>query len=354
MVETVFPDDAKTWQAVETLLKAQGIAKDRNLDYTCVVRDADGQPIATGSCFGNTIRCVAVENRLEGTGLLSEVMTHLIQWQAARGITALFLCTKCDVAEKMRQLGFYEVARHEPSIILMENQPGGFAKYLDAVDKHPECAVKAAVVMNANPFTKGHQFLLEYAAQRCGHLYVFIVSQDRSIVPFAARKHMLEAGTAHLKNISIHDCDSYMISDATFPSYFLKDEKEVVESHALLDAAVFSAIARETGITHRYLGEEPYSVVTEQYLHVLTHQLPKENIQCTVVPRREIEGQIVSASIVRKMLAQENWAEVRSFVPETTMHFFMSPQGAEIIRRMKSQFGNNEAYKDLRDTETGR
>jgi len=335
MVETVYPDDKKTWVVLEAFLKAQGIQKDRNLDYTCVVRDADGNLIATGSCYGNTIRCLAVEKSREGTGLLCEVMTHLIHVQASRSVTELFLCTKCDVAEKMQYLGFYEVARHEPEVVLMENQLKGFARYLNALDKHPEYALKAAVVMNANPFTKGHQFLVEYAAQRCEHLYIFIVSEDCSAVPFSARKQMLDAGTAHLKNISIHECGPYMISNATFPSYFLYDEKSVVENHALLDAAVFVAIAKETGISVRYFGEEPYSIVTDQYLQVLKHELPRNGIQCIVIPRIQINGETVSASIVRKLLEQEKWPEIQDIVPETTLRFFQSSQGTDIIRHIK-------------------
>lgn len=42
----------------------------------------------------------------------------------------------------------------------------------------------------------------------------------------------MEAGVAHLPNVVLHDSGPYIISNATFPSYFLKDEAAVIDGHA--------------------------------------------------------------------------------------------------------------------------
>ena len=94
--------------------------------------------------------------------------------------------------------------------------------------------------MNANPFTLGHQYLVETAAASCDLLHLFIVSEDSSLVPFSVRKKLVMEGTAHLSNICYHESGPYIISSATFPSYFQKDETAVIESHARLDPVSYT------------------------------------------------------------------------------------------------------------------
>ena len=59
-IAEIYKNDKRGNKAVEKLLKDEGIKKDQNLDYTCGVFNEEYNIIATGSCFGNTIRCVAV------------------------------------------------------------------------------------------------------------------------------------------------------------------------------------------------------------------------------------------------------------------------------------------------------
>ena len=59
----------------------------------------------------------------------------------------------------------------------------------------------AAIVMNANPFTLGHLHLVEKASKENDILHLFIVSEDKSIIPFNERKQLIMEGTSHLKNI---------------------------------------------------------------------------------------------------------------------------------------------------------
>ncbi|EFX91117.1 hypothetical protein HMPREF0027_1820 [Actinobacillus ureae ATCC 25976] len=58
----VFASDKTTYQAIDQLLEQEGIRRDNNLDYTCAMYNNDDQVIATGSCFSNTLRCLAVSH----------------------------------------------------------------------------------------------------------------------------------------------------------------------------------------------------------------------------------------------------------------------------------------------------
>ena len=60
---------------VDELLAAEGIRRDANLDYTCGMYDDEMNLIATGSCFGNTLRCMAVSHTHQGEGLMNSIVS---------------------------------------------------------------------------------------------------------------------------------------------------------------------------------------------------------------------------------------------------------------------------------------
>lgn len=76
-ISKIYTSDTHAQKEVDALLAAEGIRRDRNLDYTCgVYDDAYEHLIATGSCFKNTLRCFAVSDKHQGEGLLLEQRTH--------------------------------------------------------------------------------------------------------------------------------------------------------------------------------------------------------------------------------------------------------------------------------------
>jgi [citrate (pro-3S)-lyase] ligase len=190
--------------------------------------------------------------------------------------------------------------------------------------------------MNANPFTLGHQYLVEQASASCDTLHLFIVSEDLSLVPFSVRRRLVEEGTAYLNNVVLHDCGPYIISSATFPSYFLKDETAVIEGQARLDLAVFKRIAEVCGITARWAGEEPASQVTGLYNRIMAEELPKAGIKFCEIPRREADGAPVSASKVRLLLRDGNFEALKDLLPVSTLEFFRSPEAEPVLERIRA------------------
>ena len=331
IISQICPSDILANKQINELLLAEGIRRDANLDYTCGMYDDEMNIIATGSCFGNTLRCIAVSSAHQGEGLMNQIVTHLISVQFERGNTHLFLYTKCNSAKFFGDLGFYEIARIDGQIVFMENRKTGFSAYLERLKKESDQSEVmkrftsdntqilseassetqkdlrvAALVMNANPFTLGHQYLVEKAAAESDILHLFIVSEDQSLVPFSVRKQLVLEGTAHLDNIIYHESGPYIISNATFPSYFQKDAGAVMESHANLDLTIFVRIAQTLGINCRYVGEEPNSQVTGIYNKIMARKLPENEISCTIVPREEANGAVISASTLRTALKNDN------------------------------------------------
>lgn len=327
--------DKRMLSQVDDLLHQEGITRDGNLDYIAAMLDDDGSVIATGSCFGQTLRCFAVASSHQGEGLLNQIVSHLMEYQLSRGNSHLFLYTKVKAARFFESLGFYEIARVEGTLVFMENRRNGFPGYLKALEKTARPGVSAAIVMNANPFTLGHQYLVETAAKSCDTLHLFVLSEDASLVPFSVRKELVRLGTRHLPNVVLHDSGPYIISNATFPSYFLKDETAVIQGHARLDLAVFARIAQAIGVTVRYVGEEPNSQVTGIYNSIMTAALPQLGITCRVIPRKEAGGRAISASTVRMALQAGDWEQLSTLVPQTTVDYFRSDKALPVLEAIR-------------------
>ena len=339
-ISQIHPNDKYSNKMILNLLNQEGIKKDRNLDYTCAVYDSDYNIIGTGSCFGNTLRCLAVSHEHQGEGLTNKIISHLIQYQFSRGNFHLFIYTKYTTYHLFKDLGFYEIVRIKDQIVFMENKKTGFGDYLKELSKTKIDSNNnkkiAAIVMNANPFTLGHQYLIEKASKENDIVHLFIVSEDKSIVPFNIRKKLIKEGTKHLNNIIYHDSGPYIISSATFPSYFQKDEKDVIESHANLDIEIFVKIAKVLDINVRYVGEEPTSLVTGIYNQLMIKKLPENGIKCVVVPRKVDKDGIkaISASDVRKAIKEGQFDKMKNMVPECTYNFFMSEEGKNIVNKI--------------------
>ncbi len=265
------------------------------------------------------------------------MVSRLMELKADQGDLHLFLYTKCDKAPFFADLGFGEIARVEGLTVFMENRRGGFARYLSGLkgDCREAAGDHAAIVMNANPFTLGHQWLVEQAAAQCGLLHLFVVTEDASLVPFSVRERLVREGVAHLPNVLVHQTGSYMISSSTFPSYFIKDEGDVIQAQARLDLQVFKAIAATLGISARFVGEEPFSQVTAVYNQIMAEELPKAGLRCVILPRREEKGQAISASRVRQLIHDGRLEEIRPLVPESTWQFFQTPEGAQVTEAIQ-------------------
>lgn len=329
------PRDRRAMAQMDALLQQEGISRDRNLTYSAGIFDDGGQLIATGSLFENTLRCMAVSGEHRGEGLMADIVSHLVQVELERGHTHLFLYTKPKSAKFFAPLGFYEIARVD-RLVFMENRSNGFGRYLKSLAPCGGQTPGAALVMNANPFTNGHAYLLEKAARENERVVVFVLSEDRSLVPFRARMDMVRAAAAEYPNVLVAESGSYMISSATFPSYFLKDDALVTRTHAALDATLFTRIASALNLTRRYVGEEPFSEATRAYNEALRAILPAAGVELRVVPRAQEGGAPISASHVRQLIHDGQFEAIRPLVPKTTFDYLSSEAGARALANIRA------------------
>ena len=318
---------------VERFLADNGLRLE-DVDYYAVATDDDGNIIVGGGLQGNVIKCIAVGAAARETGLSNKLISHLITMAIQQGAETIKVFTKPDNRTVFQSMGFNIIAS-APQAILMENGVKGIGNYCDYLRRmrgdRPDGA--AAIVMNANPFTLGHRYLVEQAAKEVSTLYVIAVREDRSSFSYAERLAMIQAGCKGLDNVVVIEGSDYAISELTFPTYFLKQVTDATDTHITLDLDLFARhIAPALGVTTRYVGSEPIDELTHRYNELMQEQLPQRGITVKTVERLMQDGQPVSASRIRQALTDGSSKQAAAMVPATTVPYLIAHLATEALR----------------------
>jgi cytidyltransferase-like protein len=193
--------------------------------------------------------------------------------------------------------------------------------------KKPDCPNAGAVVVNCNPFTKGHLHLIEQALAQVDFLYIFVVEEDKSEFPFETRFRLVREGVSHLGNVAVVPSGRFILSSLTFAGYFSRDDSKKDIIDASKDLTIFATeIAPKMGIKKRFVGDEPFSAVTNHYHEQMKEILPAHGVEVVVVPRLlTSDGRnVISASTVRGLIKKQDWDELKKYVPENTFSFVTS------------------------------
>ena len=305
--------------AITALLTSGGIRLAEGLDalYGAYIDEA------LSGCAGrrgNVIECAAILPDARGEGLLNLLVTQLLTDIRGEGYEGAFVFTKPQSAKMFASLGFYELSRADEAVLLYSRRDAA-ERWADALPRLTADRI-GAIVMNANPFTNGHRYLVERAAEDCGALYVFVVETDASRFPFADRLRLVREGTRDIENVTVCAGGPFIISRATFPTYFLKRVSDASAVHAALDARLFAAhIAPRLSVACRYVGSEPIDALTRQYNDALVSVLPPCGVEVRVLERLVIGGEPVSASRVRALVDAGCVTKTRPLVPDATYHY---------------------------------
>lgn len=365
-IQTLNPTTPRQRQRIEAFLKRNGLRFD-DMHYYAAVTDDDGEMIAGGGLKGNVIKCVAVDDAHKGEAIANTLISHLIAHANEEGHSNVMLFTKPKNRQLFESLSFRLLAE-APEAVLMETGIGGISNTVEQLEKikeegevckenNQECKkeektnlnittphplnpsppqplttttpLRGVVVMNCNPFTLGHRYLIEQAAKQVERLFVMVVREDCSLFAYAERKAMVEQGVAHLENVTVIDGSEYTISQATFPTYFLKRLDDAADTQMLLDLDIFRRhIAPALGATVRFVGTEPTDRLTRRY-NQLMHEVLADVRE---IVRLEKEGNAVSASRVRKAMEQGDMSIIRQLVPPTTLPYIIAHLATQALQ----------------------
>ena len=318
-------------QQLAAFLARHHLKYEPDIEAAYGIYDKDDLLCGCGCCSGSLLKCFAVEEQLRGQNALGALISRLMENRFQAGITHLFVVTRPKNQNLFQQCGFYLVAGTETAVLLENRKNGPEQVYRSLLKPDDEGKSCGAIVMNCNPFTLGHRALIEYASAHCQVLHIFVVEEDRSIFPFTDRLHLVTEGTADLSNVRVHPSGPYIISSASFPTYFLKEDESAAAVQAELDVTIFAQrIAPLLGVSVRFAGEEPLDSVTQQYNLAMQRILPAYGIRFVEIPSKQQHGEVISASRVRQLLQKSGVTEeVLAMVPPCTQAYLLRHAGAQ-------------------------
>ncbi len=288
-----------------------------------------------GARAGNILKMLTIAPEFQGGALLGELVGELIRSGFNTGHSDFFIYTRPSNAASFQSLNFHPLVHH-PQVTLLEHGHG-LRSYLEAYRDLVAPGRNGALVMNCNPFTLGHRYLVERAAEQVDRLYLFVVREDRSAFPFETRFRLVREGTAHLANVRVLDSSHFAVSSLTFPAYFLKAGEDVSQIQMEVDVLLFAChLAPYFHVTRRFFGSEPYCRTTRLYNETMKLLLPGHGIEAVELERVTVEEQAISAYRVREALRHEAYEMVRRLVPATTLQFLMSEEARPLREKLRT------------------
>ncbi len=320
-IQEVLLQSAPFRSRVERFLSANGL-RFETVDRYYTVLDSRGEIVAGAGLAGDIIKCVAVSRDYRSGGMMVPLVSRIISDASSCGVSCLKVFTKPDYEKLFASLGFRTLAS-APKAVLMENGRGleEYCAYLSHFRKDGSCGV---IIMNANPFTLGHEYLVRQAAESMDQVVVIPVREDLSLFPYTERLEMIRKGCKGLADVA--EGSDYQISAATFPTYFLKDLSDAAETQMRLDIDLFGRhIAPALGAVVRFVGSESSDPLTARYNALMREILPSYGVRVEEIRRLKSDnGRFVRASLVRRHLADGRYHKAALLTPDSTRPYLMA------------------------------
>lgn len=310
------------WQKINDFLKSVDLDVSEDVELFIVAKQ-DDHIVACAGLSGRVLKNIAIDETIRGKGIALRLMSELLKVAYREKRSDLFLFTKPIYQEMFEDCGFKYIEQSHHEVILMENS-NNIEHQKEALRAHKKEGKRiGSIVINANPFTLGHRHLVEQACLNSDWVHLFVVKEDASFFSFKDRYHLIQEGLKHIANLTIYEGSDYIISKATFPTYFIKDKRHIDSLYTELDLNIFrNHLAPQLEITHRFVGEEPICVVTNEYNQqmkkILSSPSNHPSVEVIEIPRIEYKGEPISASRVRRLMGEKNLEEISHLVPPTT------------------------------------
>lgn len=313
-------------------LQKHGVAYD-NPEASVVVRD-QGKIIGTGSLDGKVMKYFFLEDDYKGQGILAQIYNMLLTYLLDLGVTEHFIFTKPENYYIFKGIGLKKVIETE-KVLLLEGGFNTYKKWVKSIKNqlNPKASTRGAIVANCNPMTKGHKYLMDYAKSKVDELIIFLVEENKSAFPTEVRYNIVKNEYKNDPKVLVVKGGNYIISQGTFPTYFLKKVDDSLDIYTELDAKIFSErIAKDLDIDIRFVGDEPIDRLTAKYNEKLYKSTLGVKLRLEKIDRKVEMGSPISASRVRRLIKEGKTEEAYPLLVDSTIEFLQSPEGEKIIK----------------------
>ena len=162
---------------IKVFLERMGLDFSPDVELFVVAHVGD-DIVACGGIAGRVLKNIAIDESVQGEGVALSLMSELLKVAYADGRDELFLFTKPMYEEVFESCGFKLIDGAANKVILMENRYNieAYKKRLHKLRHSGE--VVGSIVMNCNPFTLGHRYLVEQACERSDWVHLYVVKED--------------------------------------------------------------------------------------------------------------------------------------------------------------------------------
>ncbi len=299
--------------ATKSFLAKFDLSYEKDIIYTLNCVD-DNKIIGTISCSSNVIKCMAVDASYQGLNLASSLISKMIQHMYKEGNDSIFVYTKPSNKDIFISLGFSEIVSTTNTVLLeMYSDINAVLKSIKQEYQLNKSSY-ASIVVNCNPMTNGHLYLIEKCSMENENVIVFVVQEDKSYFKFSDRFAIVKKECEKFANVTVVPSTRYIISSATFPTYFYKDDVDTDIESIEVDLLVFKTyFMKYFNITRRYVGTEPYDKLTSSY-----NQAMKNSLELVEIERKKLDEDYISASKVRKLIEEGKFEQIKRIVPTST------------------------------------
>lgn len=320
-------------QRASAFLAGVGLELDPSLDYLAGVYDSDDRLVGCGGLQGHTIKCLALSEELRGQNVASTLVSHLYSLARSTGAPYVTVFTKPSNREMFRSLGFHLIGE-APEAVMMQSSRKGLDDYVAHLRSLPRGERNGVIVMNANPLTRGHLYLIEKAASECDCLTVIPVADNpATLFPYGTRRAILLKACSAFPNVTVAEGSEYAVSASTFPSYFIKRKSDVSLTHVTLDLDIFARhLAPALDASVRFVGSEPIDELTAFYNERMHVQLPPLGVEVKEIERLGCCGEAVSASRVRELIDDGELHEAFSLIAPASFPYVLAGGAARALR----------------------
>ncbi len=308
-------------EEVKEFLSSFDLKYRKDVTYT-VYAVENGKMVGTVSLLGSVIMLLAVDKSMQGENVALKLVDHVISKLRSDKMYGYRVFTKPEYLMLFIDMGFKVLIRSDKFVAL----EGGTSDVEKTVDGLVNKVIMehgfidgdtAAIVINGNPFTKGHLALCEYALSKHRKLMLFVLEEDLSEFSFKERFSLAYlAMRAYGERVSVLPSTEYIVSKETFPDYFLHGADEQTEAYAEYDALIFKKyFMPKLGIVKRYFGGEK-----TPYMQIYNETMKKTlGDEFSFVERFKDGEEEISAKSVRNYIKEGNIKKALSLVPTSNV-----------------------------------
>lgn len=314
------------------------------LNYTevdlTIVAWKQNKIIGVCSKKNNLIKNIAIADEYKGLNIANTMVTMVIKaiWQ--EDYKNIFVITKFENKKIFFDLNFKLIYENEKISFLAVND-ADYKSYKDYILNLEYKSKTAFIILNANPMTLGHRYLIDQAAKENDLVYLIPVNEDSSFFTTTERIEIISENIKDINNVKLLNGTDYLISKNLFPSYFLQSDEDSIREQAMLDANLFCDFVSGKKNICRYVGDEPFSKTTNKYNLILNEVLNNKNITLKIIKRCEINEKPISASKVREAIFNKDLKTVKQMVSTKT---FAIISNEKFLKRAQEQ--PNKIFKN--------